>query len=73
MRHSSSVWVTSKVSPARATADCRNMPEAAAKPAAGALPNTGATQGLELLGLAGLTLLVAGGLTVGLRRREARG
>ena len=47
--------------------------EAAATPTAGALPNTGATQGLELLGLAGVTLLVAGGLTVGLRRREVRG
>ena len=47
--------------------------EAAAKPAAGALPNTGVTKGLELLGLAGVTLRVAGGLTVGLRRREVRG
>ena len=47
--------------------------EAAAKPAAGALPNTGAPQGLELLGLAGVTLLVAGSLTVGRRRREVRG
>ena len=39
----------------------------------GALPNTGATQGLGLLGLAGVTLLVVGGLTVGLRRRAVRG
>jgi LPXTG-motif cell wall-anchored protein len=44
----------------------------AAAPAAAVLPPTGAGADVELLGLAGLLLVGAGGFTMSLRRRQVR-
>ena len=45
---------------------------ASVRPAAGGLPNTGAPAGLALVGLLGLGLVAAGGVTMMLRRRGSQ-